>query len=39
MSVPKYYGFFPYVLECLADGKEYPTKAIVEYCANRVNLS
>ena len=39
MSVPKYYEFFPYVLECLADGKEYPTKAIVEYCANRVNLS
>lgn len=38
MSVPKYYQFFPYILDCLADGKERDLKEIAEYCAKKFNL-
>lgn len=39
MSVPKYYEFFPYVLECLSDNKEHTMKEIAEYCAAAVKLT
>ena len=39
MPVPKYYQFFPSILDCLADGKEHNLKEVAEYCANKFNLS
>lgn len=39
MSVPKYYEFFPYVLDCLSDNKEHTMKEIAEYCAVSVKLT
>ena len=39
MSVPKYYQFFPYVLDCLADGEEHNLKEIAEYCADKFKLT
>ena len=38
MSVPKYYQFFPSILDCLADGKEHNLKEVAD-CANKFNLS
>lgn len=39
MPVPKYYEFFPYVLDCLSDGKEHTMKEIAEYCAISTKLT
>lgn len=39
MSVPKYYEFFPYILNCLSDEKEHSKKQITEYCALEAKLS
>ena len=39
MSVPKYYEFFPYILNCLSDEKEHSKKQITEYCALKAKLS
>lgn len=39
MSVPKYYEFFPSVLNCLSDGKEHSIRELYEYCANAFNLT
>ena len=39
MPVPKYYQFFPSILDCLADGKDHKLKEVAEYCANKFNLS
>lgn len=39
MSVPKYFQFFPYVLNCLSDNQNHSMKEITEYCANAVGLT
>ena len=39
MSVPKYYEFFPAVMECMKDGKEYTSKEICDYCSHYFKLS
>lgn len=39
MPVPKYYEFFPYVLDCLSDNKDHTMKEIAEYCAASVKLT
>jgi len=39
MPVPKYYEFFPYVLECLSDDNNHTMKEIAEYCATASKLT
>lgn len=39
MPVPKYYEFFPYVLECLSDDNNHNMKEIAEYCAKATKLT
>jgi restriction system protein len=39
MAVPKYYEFFPAVMECLRDGKEHTSKEISDYCSEYFKLS
>ncbi len=39
MPVPKYYEFFPYVLECLSDDNNHTMKEIAEYCAKAAKLT
>ena len=39
MPVPKYYEFFPYVLEYLSDDNNHTMKEITEYCAKATKLT
>lgn len=39
MPVPKYYDFFPAVMECLKDGKIHSSKETIEYCIQYFNLT
>ena len=39
MAVPKYYEYFPAVMECLKDGKPHTSKETLEFCASFFNLT
>ncbi len=39
MPVPKYYEFFPYILEFLSDDNHHTMKEIAEYCATAAKLT
>ena len=39
MAVPKYYDFFPAVMECLKDGKPHTSKETLDYCSKYFKLT
>jgi len=39
MAVPKYYEFFPAVMECLKDGKTHTSKETIDFCAKYHRLT